>query len=112
MKHLEEVDPLLMLLVLGGMGALAGYAALLRSNATLDTRSWLSAVLNSFFLSIAAGSACYAKYGTENKWLTIVLVLVAAMGGNKFILLAVALLEKWVKRIFGLNGDSNRNDPR
>lgn len=63
-------------------GALAGFAALLRSNEEVTRRAVAGAMLNSSLFSAGFCALMFWAYGSENLLLNIGMSVMAGLGGN------------------------------
>ena len=81
------------------LAALAGLAALLRSEAQLTRKAVLSAALNSGLLGLAICLIWYTKF-TENLFLLVGLTIMAGMGGTATV--------EWAVKAFRSGGFSVR----
>lgn len=63
-------------------GALAGFAALLRSEEELTWRAVVAAMLNSSLFSAAFCALMFWAYGSENILLNVAMSIMAGLGGN------------------------------
>lgn len=91
-------SPLLAALAMFPLGALAGLAALLRSEAELTRRAVMSATLNSALLSGAMAALIFWKFGDTQIWLASGISVLAGLGGNTAIGIMLQVFAVLVKR--------------
>jgi len=94
----EEMDILWHCLIYGGLGSMAGVAALLRTNEPLDRRAFWAACLNSGLFSIAAGIGIIWNYGQQHFLLAVTLSILSGLGGNALIDFAFGLARLYFKK--------------
>ena len=86
----HDISPILLLACLGFLGAVAGTAALLRSDRDVNHRNFWSGALNSSLVSIGVATFMLWKFPQE-LWLTVSASVFSGLGGNRFVELAVEL---------------------
>lgn len=75
--------------------SLAGLAALLRSDQPIDGRRIFSAIANSGLFGLAIGSGMIWKYGIESWPLILCISVLAGLGGNSALDVALSSLRAY-----------------
>ena len=103
----DDIDLFWRCLITGGLGSLAGVAALLRSGQPLSRRAFWTALLNSGLFSLSIGSYVLWKMGEENFLFAVVLSVLAGLGGNALIDFALGVMRTMLQKRFEDNDDGS-----
>ncbi len=102
----EDIDPLLLLILMGPIGSIAGVATLLRGDVELNKRSFATAFLNSGLIATASSATAFGYFGECEIWVSVAAGIVAGLAGGKLIDAVISLslgMVKWIAdRIGGL----------
>jgi hypothetical protein len=95
-----NIDTLWACVISGGLGSLAGVAALLRSNRSdeLSRKDFWTAILNSGLFSMAIGAFIVWKLGTDETLLAIVLSILSGLGGNALVDFSLGMFKMWARK--------------
>ena len=104
-KEPVNIDLLWQCLLMGGLGSLAGLAALLRSSGKLDRRSFWASLLNSGMFSLAMAAMVFHHFGSEKWLLAIVVSALSGLGGHALIDFALGAIKLALQNKLGGDGD-------
>ena len=102
LSTIGHVDILWQCLLLGGLGSIAGLAALLRAKGELLTkRAFFAALLNSGLFAIGMGIYVVHQLGSQNLPIAIALSILAGLGGSALIDFLIGALKIFVTKKLG-----------
>lgn len=87
----EDIDPLLLLILMGPIGSIAGVASLLRSGNELNKRAFATAFLNSGLIATASSATAFGYFGECEIWVSVAAGIVAGLGGGKLIDVVISI---------------------
>lgn len=97
MNEQEPLDPLHVALAMIPLGALAGLAALLRSQERITKRAVAAAMLNSAIFCAAISALMFWHFGDTQVFLNLGVSMLAGLGGNTLIGVAIRIMQGWAE---------------
>jgi hypothetical protein len=97
----NKTDILWLCLLLGGLGSLAGVAALLRSGNRLERRTFWAALLNSGMFALAMGALIFHQFGADQWLLATAVSVLSGLGGHALIDFTLGAIKLSLKHKFG-----------
>jgi len=105
-----EIYILWQCLIAGGLGSLAGVAALLRSKEELGRRAFWAAALNSGLFSSCIASVLIWNIGSEHLLLAVAISILSGLGGYSLLDFTIGAARIAISRILNRNLPDNNKE--